>query len=248
MATYEFSKGLGYVDASSWVVAGQSAGGFTAVTVARNAPEGLVGAINFAGGYGGNPDTRRGSSCDPSAWIRSLRNKRSDRKVPTLWIYWKDDWFWGNQIPRDWFKAFIDGGGSGEFVQNEPIRGDGHGGFRRDFHAWMPIVQRFLTSLPLSSHLTATKLPSIPQESADVAVDAVDKVPLLSEKGIEAYKEFLKRESPKAFAMSETGNYAWSSGRWDVTAKALERCRAIAEKDCQLYAVDDKVVWGFLSR
>ena len=55
LAAVALAKTLPFVDASRWLVAGQSVGGLTAVaTVGRN-PPGLVEGINFAGGSGGNP-------------------------------------------------------------------------------------------------------------------------------------------------------------------------------------------------
>ena len=220
----------------------------TQVSVASNAPEGLVGAINFAGGYGGDPVNRKGSSCDPGAWVRSFKVKRSNPKVPTLWIYWKGDWYWGNQIPKMWFDAFMDGGGIGEFVQNDSIKGDGHLGFSRDFHTWMPIVRKFFESIPIASKLSFTDLPTIPAPVTNVSAENIDLVPLRSAKGIEAYKTFLDKNSPKAFAISENGRFGWSLGRWDVTTRALKLCNGAKAERCELYAVDEKVVWKPFNR
>jgi len=44
MATLEFARTQDYVDGKPLIVAGLSVGGFTAITVANRAPEGLVGA------------------------------------------------------------------------------------------------------------------------------------------------------------------------------------------------------------
>lgn len=52
-----YAKQQSYVDPGRIVVLGQSYGGMTAITVAaKNSP--LIAVINFAGGGGGNPETR----------------------------------------------------------------------------------------------------------------------------------------------------------------------------------------------
>ena len=51
------------IDPSRLVIMGQSLGGFTTVATAATRPDGLVAAINIAGGHGGNPETRPGNPC-----------------------------------------------------------------------------------------------------------------------------------------------------------------------------------------
>ncbi|MBK6004933.1 hypothetical protein JJB11_02410 [Ramlibacter ginsenosidimutans] len=90
-----------------------------------------------------------------------------------------------------------------------------------------------------------------PAPSGFAAVQEVDVVPHLSERGREAYRDWLKRPQPRAFALSPEGHYAsiWGTRPPDATLpsdpkeRALVVCERRAKKPCQLYAVNDKVVW-----
>jgi dienelactone hydrolase len=244
MAVYDYAKTQDYVETSRWLIAGQSLGGYTTVTIARRAPEGLVGAINFSGGYGGDPENRKGNSCNPQAWETSLARKVSDASVPILWLYWKNDWYWGESTPQKWFKSFQNSGGQGQFVHFSPIRGDGHTGFSQDQKHWAPVVEQFLQTLPLSlTPVALTKPIPAPAPSAFARLEEVDKVPFLSDSGKEGYKNFLQKNLPRAFAINEDGRWAWSHGQWDTTNRALDSCNQKAKKPCRLYAVDEDVVW-----
>lgn len=245
MAVYDFAKTQDYVDARRWLIAGQSLGGYTTVTVAGKSPPGLVGAINFAGGFGGNPEARRGNPCDAHAWEKQLAQPLPGTPVPMLWVYWHDDWYWGNEVPRQWFKAFQLGGGQGELVQLPALSGDGHAGFSRDFRHWTPVVERFLQQLPVDRPSVALKMPS-PQPPATgfARIDEVDKVPYLSASGREKYQEFITGKSPpRAFAINAEGRWGWSSGYEDAHDRALGFCNKNAKRPCALYAIDNDVVW-----
>ena len=47
------------------LIEGQSVGGMTTVALAALNPPGVLGAVNFAGGSGGNPTASPGRSCKP---------------------------------------------------------------------------------------------------------------------------------------------------------------------------------------
>jgi len=79
----------------------------------------------------------------------------------------------------------------------------------------------------------------------------VEAVPHLGPKGREAYREWLTRPHPRAFAVAPNGHFftAWSTKPTDTTLPAdpKERsvvgCERSAKMPCKLYAVNDKVVW-----
>ena len=77
-----------------------------------------------------------------------------------------------------------------------------------------------------------------------------DAVPFLKEKGREAYKEFLSRPTPRAFAIAPNGAWATSSRsvpgsrqQLDVVGYAMESCNRRGNGECKLYALDERVVW-----
>ena len=76
------------------------------------------------------------------------------------------------------------------------------------------------------------------------AVGDIEGVPYLSETGRDAYRRFLERESPRAFALSSDGSYAWRSGSSDAAKAAMDQCNARAtDFPCKVYAHDDRVVY-----
>ncbi len=75
-------------------------------------------------------------------------------------------------------------------------------------------------------------------------------VPFLREKGRDAYKEFLSKATPRAFAIAPNGAWASSSRsapgsrqQVDVVGYAIESCNRRGNGECKLYALDERVVW-----
>jgi serine protease Do len=79
-----------------------------------------------------------------------------------------------------------------------------------------------------------------------------NQVPYLSAKGREAYREWLTRPFPRAFAMAPSGHYWASYGAVpldtslpvDLAERAQMGCQRNAKQSCKVYAVDDRVVWA----
>lgn len=84
-----------------------------------------------------------------------------------------------------------------------------------------------------------------PQASGFAALADVDKLPLRGERAREGYREWLRRDGPRAFAIHPgKGFWAATSGGRRAIARVLARCETLAGEPCKLYAVDDSVVWG----
>jgi hypothetical protein len=83
------------------------------------------------------------------------------------------------------------------------------------------------------------------------SIEDVDAIPFLGEKGREDYRSWLRRLTPRAFAISEKGRWYSASGTRptdsslpaDPTERALLMCARAAGKPCKLYAVNGAVVW-----
>jgi dienelactone hydrolase len=129
------------------VVIGQSFGGTTAITVASLNPDGVQAAIDFAGGGGGNPETRPQNPCSQADLQRLFANYGKTARIPTLWVYTENDMFFGPKLPKEWFAAFKASGGVGEYILF-PANGDnGHRLFTRAPGVWQPRVLEFLRPL-----------------------------------------------------------------------------------------------------
>ncbi|MFL6664340.1 MAG: dienelactone hydrolase family protein [Rhizobacter sp.] len=144
LAVLEYMQAQPDVSKARGVVLGQSFGGTTSIAVAGLNPPGVVATINFAGGGGGNPNTRPGAPCAPHLLENLFADYGKTARLPTLWIYTENDRYMGPRYPRQWFDAFKAAGGVGEFVQLPPHGQDGHLLFSRFPASWHPLVAEFL--------------------------------------------------------------------------------------------------------
>jgi dienelactone hydrolase len=126
------------------LVLGQSYGGTTAITVAAKNPPGVLAALNFAGGGGGNPETQPQQPCGPLRLKNMFATYGETARIPTLWVYTENDLWMGPTYPREWFEAYKAKGGVGEFVQFAPNGKDGHGLFTQAPEVWRPRTLEFL--------------------------------------------------------------------------------------------------------
>lgn len=236
LATVEFAKTLPWVDTSRWIVAGQSAGGAATVATVGKAPPGLLAGINFAGGAGGNPDSTPGRPCSPQAMARLWGDFAKTAKAPMLWLYWPNDKYWGPDIPKTWHQAWLAGGGQAQFATFGPSGEEGHHGLDEDMDHWLPVVDRFLNELGF----TTPAIVVVPQPSGFADIQDMGKVPVRPSNQ-SAYQRFLGLKLPRAFAVGERGGYGLASGDYAV-GRALGNCRKYGNT-CQLYAVDNDVVW-----
>jgi dienelactone hydrolase len=147
VAVIEHARRLPYVDPTRGLVVGQSYGGTIAIALAAKNIQGVVGAINFAGGGGGNPKTQPGRPCRPDLLEKMFASYGVKSRIPTLWLYSENDQFLGNVYPHQWFEAFKAKGGRGEFVRLPAHGEDGHGSFTSNPSAWQPAFEKFLKGL-----------------------------------------------------------------------------------------------------
>jgi hypothetical protein len=79
-------------------------------------------------------------------------------------------------------------------------------------------------------------------------LEQADVVPFLRERGREAYRDFITRPMPRAFAIAPNGAFGvafqiTNRSQFDVVQGALQRCNSRANGACRLYALDNRVVW-----
>ena len=236
LAAAEFARSQSYVDASRWLVAGQSVGGLTTVATVGRKPPGLLGGINFAGGTGGDPDSHPGNPCAPRRMSDYWGKLANPAVAPMLWMYWQNDKFWGEDRPKAWHKAWVAGGASADFKSFPPAGSDGNSGLGIDMNSWLPVVDDFLNKLGFGQSVIVSKPPA----TAFAELSNADKVPVAAS-GKAGYARFLEAKPPRAFAVGERGGWGFASGDYPM-GKAIGNCQRTGQK-CKLYAVDNDVVW-----
>lgn len=238
-ATVAFARRQSWVDGDHVLLVGQSYGGFgTIAALGRDIP-GVIGAVNFAGGAGGNADARPGRPCMPERLAQLYGEAGRTAKQPALWLYAMNDRYWGSRWPAKWHQSYAAGGAPSDFVELDPVGEDGHVMLRTGFAAWRPRVDAFLTRLGFAPpHSDAA-----PQATNYAPLDDTERVPFISAAVRSTdYRRFLGADLPRAFAIAHNGSWAWSSGD-GATDDAMKMCEDYAKAACALYAVDDAVVW-----
>jgi hypothetical protein len=86
------------------------------------------------------------------------------------------------------------------------------------------------------------------QKTDYASVDNVEAVPYLKDGGRDAYRTFLTKSLPRAFAVSPGGAWSWAEDGDDPVAQVLENCQKNSDTPCKLYAVNDYVVWSDTSQ
>jgi len=164
VAVLKAAANLPYVDLSRGIVVGQSFGGTTSITLSTRELPGLVGAVNFAGGGGGNPTDRPANPCSSHRLAGLFKEYGAISKVPTLWLYSENDRYWGSALPKEWFDSFVQAGGKAEFVQLPPYKENGHGIFSGNRNAWKSAFESFIHKLGFP--IVANAQPGSPPDAA----------------------------------------------------------------------------------
>ena len=143
-AAIEGVRGEPWADLRRIVLAGQSAGGFGSVAAASTPLEGLRGVVNFAGGRGSRgPD----DVCGEAQLVEAMARYGKGAHVPQLWIYSRNDRFFGPDLARRMHAAYQAAGGSAQFVEAPAAGLDGHGYFATSMDDWSPRVEAFLARI-----------------------------------------------------------------------------------------------------
>lgn len=142
----DYGRTLPYVDPARGIVLGESFGGAAAIASASSDLPGVVGAVNVAGGDGGDLH-HLDEPCRPDQLRETFAGYGRTNRLPTLWLYSRNDRFWGPRYPGTWFDAFVQAGGRGEFVSLPEDRNNGHYVFTRNLAAWSGPFERFVRAL-----------------------------------------------------------------------------------------------------
>jgi dienelactone hydrolase len=146
-AVLAFAQTLPWATPARVVLAGQSVGGYTSVVAASRGISSVSGVINLAGGAGARSKGPPGNPFCPERVTKIFSEAGKTLRLPTLWIYARNDRAWGAQHPVTWHKAFVDAGGKADFISLAEVAGDGHGEISNSVQLWRGPVDGFLSNL-----------------------------------------------------------------------------------------------------
>jgi dienelactone hydrolase len=148
-ATIAYMLRQPFVRKTGIIVIGQSAGGWGALALAGKNPPGVKAVINFAGGRGGRSYDRPNNNCAPDRLVAAARTFGTTARIPTLWIYARNDTYFAPELSKRMADAFRAGGGRVEYHLLPAIGSDGHRliELRQAVAVWAPIVRAFVARL-----------------------------------------------------------------------------------------------------
>jgi dienelactone hydrolase len=150
-AALTFARAQAWVNKNKLLLVGQSVGGFTTVVASGMNLPGVVGAINFVGGAGGNPTDWPENPCEYFKLGNEMEKAGSaaskGNKTPMLWLYSENDRYWGPSIPKKWLDAYTSAGGTATMHMFPAVGRDGHTLLNAGVRHWQPVVDEFLVRL-----------------------------------------------------------------------------------------------------
>lgn len=148
-ATIDYMLAQPFLKKKRVIVVGQSAGGWGALALAsRNLP--MVRAIiNFSGGRGGRSLGKPNVNCAADRLVAAAGEFGRTARIPTLWLYTKNDSFFGPKLSKRMADAFRRGGGRVEYHLLPAFGEDGHLVMVSPdaIPIWAPIVEKFLVRM-----------------------------------------------------------------------------------------------------
>ena len=234
----DLSQALNYLatlsqfDTTQTVLVGVSTGGmaitgFTAFPN-DNKETKLIAAINFAGGHG---SIGNGRICGgESRLIQLAADLGKTSRVPMLWIYAKNDQYFGPELAKNMFTAFNAAGGQAKFVTPEAFGEDGHSYFKGGMDLWENTVDNFLKEQKI-----ATLSPLLEKEP----VGKKDMPAQLAKRNEKAYQDYLLVAPHKAFAISKSGSFgksAYQFSKEEAEELALSNRKKFSNgSPCEIY-------------
>jgi dienelactone hydrolase len=230
-----------WLDMSRVIVSGQSLGGWNTLAAGALKIPGVKGLVNFAGGI---------QTPDCSGWRDQLYSAAGrygkTTLIPSLWFYGDNDSKFSPTVWQTMKDRYTRTGGQVEMVAYGPFMKDSHNflGKVEALPIWVPQLDTFLTRLGLpNQNLHPELLPhSYPAATHVAAIDDITAVPLVNELGRKDYQAFLTKEMPRVFAIASDGASFSTNGGYDPLERAQALCKKYNRR-CQIYAVDDEVVW-----
>ncbi|WP_028450123.1 alpha/beta hydrolase family protein [Chitinibacter tainanensis] len=242
------------VDGQRILVIGQSLGGFVSLAQAERSDAGVKAIISIAGGIYWPEEFN--NICDLQA-VRdeTYTNLGLNAKVDSLWFHGENDPYNPAGIFSKLHERYQAAGGRAVFIRYDTPQYATHGLLetRQSFDSiWWPKAEPFLKAHNLPTKVINQQYVDPPAPKASGYADNLRDVTLLptEDEGCrDLYRKFLDDyAAPRAFAVSvktngQGGGCGWAANSYDPSFYALKRCEKAAKQPCQLYLIDNVIVW-----
>jgi dienelactone hydrolase len=228
------------IDPSHIIVAGKSIGGWNTLVFGTLDVRDIKGLVSFAGAM-------KESDCKtPDATLIDSAGKLgAQTKIRSIWFFGDNDQIFATPTWHGMFNQYTLAGGPAQLVAFGTFLNDAHAIFAsgEGLRSWVPKLDEFLGRIGMpNAEVHPEYLPAHPPAPTHFAdINDLTAVPYLSGAQMELYREYLKAPLPRAIAIG-LGNGAFVSGGFDSAVAAMAACSK-HNKYCQLYAVDNDVVW-----
>jgi dienelactone hydrolase len=200
-------------DPSRMIAIGVSAGGAAVTALSARNPKGLAGVVNISGGL-------RFPACPKEdALVAAFKAYGAKSRVPSLWIYAKNDSFFGPALVERMQAAFLDGGGDVKLVMlDADERADGHFifGMTAGRFRWLPQMDAFLRF---------HKLPTWTRGDVNALIKRLNA----KEPSRGFLENYIAGPSERALARQKTGTYLSETHG----SRTLEDARKAALTSCE---------------
>jgi dienelactone hydrolase len=148
-AVVRYVRTLPMVRKDRVLLVGQSAGGFGVMATAGRNLDGVFAVVNVAGGRGGHQGGKANQNCSPDRLVTAARAFGGNAKVPSLWLYTKNDTFFEPSLSQRMAEAYRAGGGNVDYRLLPAFKNEGHEmfGSADGRTLWTGSVEEFLRKL-----------------------------------------------------------------------------------------------------
>ena len=108
------------------IIVGQSAGGWGSIALSSRNPPGVKAVVVFAAGRGGRVDGKPNNNCAPDKLVAATAEFGRTARVPMLWIYTRNDSYFGPDLSTRTHEAFVRAGGNAEYHLLDSFGNEGH--------------------------------------------------------------------------------------------------------------------------
>jgi dienelactone hydrolase len=232
-----------WIDSDRIIIGGQSYGGLAAMALGERQISGVRGLLNFSGGLRVD-----GRGCDwKAALVKAFAHYASHTTLPSLWFYGENDSYFDQDLAHQLVSTYQAAGFIPQLHAFGKFKNDAHGmaGSRDGVSVWLPETELFLhrIGMPIEPVIDLAEL-ARPAATNFSSLENIAAVPYVTRAGRSGYREYLKKSSPRAFALSKSGQWSWASEGDDPSDRAMTSCQKMSSTPCKLYSVDNDVVWS----